>query len=195
MSCSEIDLKAYFLDELAPTERQAVRDHLRLCADCGVELEALAETRAALLSVPEEEPPRRIAFVSDKVFEPNWWQRLWRSGPQLGFLGATALALAIVLHALIAPAPSPAPPAVAFNDAAMETAVTAAVSKAVAEAEARHKAELQQVIDDRLHEVERRHENVLRVLEAGYEERIERLRRANSVRIRNAYYEAGVFEQ
>ena len=37
---------------------------------CGVTLDALSTLR-------EEEIPRRIAFVSDKVFEPRWWQKLF----------------------------------------------------------------------------------------------------------------------
>ena len=31
-------------------------------------------TLDALSTLREEEVPRRIAFVSDKVFEPRWWQ-------------------------------------------------------------------------------------------------------------------------
>ena len=31
-------------------------------------------TQTALLSLADEEIPQRIAFVSDKVFEPRWWQ-------------------------------------------------------------------------------------------------------------------------
>jgi hypothetical protein len=197
MSCSEIDLKAYFLDELAAPERQQVKDHVRLCSACGDELEALATTRAALLSVPEEEPPRRIAFVSDRVFEPKWWERFWRSGPQLGFASAGVLAIAIVVHALALPwqTRSSPQPAAAVDEAAIQKVVSAAVSKAVAESEMRHKAALEKVMEERLQQVERRHEQVLSVMQAGYEERMERSRRANAVRIRNAYYEAGVFQQ
>jgi predicted RNA-binding protein with RPS1 domain len=57
----------------------------------------LANTIAALRAVPDEEPPRRIAFVSDKVFEPKWWQRF----PAWGFASATALAAAIVTHGYV----------------------------------------------------------------------------------------------
>ena len=56
--------------------------------------ERMANTIAALRAVPDEEPPRRIAFVSDKVFEPKWWQRF----PAWGFASASALAAAILAH-------------------------------------------------------------------------------------------------
>jgi hypothetical protein len=45
-----------------------------------------------LASLEDEEIPRRIAFVSDRVFEPRWWQTMWRSGPVMGFASAALLA-------------------------------------------------------------------------------------------------------
>jgi anti-sigma factor RsiW len=98
MSCSPFELKDYFFGELDPPERDAVEHHVASCASCREELAGLTTMRAVLLSVPDEEPPRRIAFVSDKVFEPRWWQKLWTSGARLGFASAAMLALAIVLH-------------------------------------------------------------------------------------------------
>ena len=44
-----------------------------------------------MLSLPDEEIPQRIAFVSDRVFEPSWWQTVWRSGPAMGFASAVLL--------------------------------------------------------------------------------------------------------
>ena len=41
---------------------------------CREELARLRLTLDALSTLREEEMPRRIAFVSDKVFEPRWWQ-------------------------------------------------------------------------------------------------------------------------
>jgi anti-sigma factor RsiW len=101
MNCSPFDLKDYFFGELSAADLTATEVHLKACAACREELARFGETRALLLSVPDEEPPRRIAFVSDKVFEPRWWQRLWASGPQLGFASAALLAAAILVHGFV----------------------------------------------------------------------------------------------
>jgi len=98
MNCSPFDLKDYFFGELPVAERSATESHLASCPRCREELARLGDTRALLMSVPDEEPPRRIAFVSDKVFEPRWWQRVWNSGPQLGFAASAMLATAILVH-------------------------------------------------------------------------------------------------
>ena len=76
MSCSPFDLKDFFFGELGADDRRKVETHVAACAACREELDALALTGAALMTVRDEEPPRRIAFVSDKVFQPTWWQRL-----------------------------------------------------------------------------------------------------------------------
>lgn len=124
MSCSPFDLKDYFFGELKSAERDAVEAHAATCEVCREELNALQSTRAALLSIPDEEPPRRIAFVSDKVFEPRWWQVLWNSGPKLGFASAAMLSAAILFHGFTA-RPSPA-------------VIEAEVAKAVAANEQQH---------------------------------------------------------
>lgn len=62
------------------------------------EHDRLANTIAALRAVPDEEPPRRIAFVSDKVFEPRWWQRF----PVWSLASATMVAGAILTHGYLA---------------------------------------------------------------------------------------------
>jgi len=119
MNCStEVDLKAYIVDELARGERAAVEDHLRACPSCREELERLNLTRAALATLEEEEIPRRIAFVSDRVFEPRWWHTMWHSGPTMGFASAVVLAAAIVVHAA-----APRPPAVQVSSGADATVV------------------------------------------------------------------------
>jgi anti-sigma factor RsiW len=143
MSCSPFDLKDFFFGELSESERAEVSTHLHGCAPCREELDRLQLTRDALHSAVEEEPPRRIAFVSDRVFEPRWWQVLWNSGPRLGFASAALLAAAIVVHGFVQP--SPPQPAPAVNAAAIEARVSAeverrvhaAVQAAVAESEAR----------------------------------------------------------
>ncbi len=98
MNCSSVDLKAYFLGETARAEKSSAEDHLRACQGCREELDRLKLTDAALRSLPEEEAPQRIAFVSDKVFEPRWFETIWRSGPAMGFASAVLLAGAILVH-------------------------------------------------------------------------------------------------
>jgi anti-sigma factor RsiW len=97
MNC-DIDLQAYVVGESTRPERGAVENHLRGCQSCREELDRLNLTRSMLASLEDEEIPRRIAFVSDGVFEPRWWQTMWRSGPVMGFASAALLAAAIVVH-------------------------------------------------------------------------------------------------
>ncbi len=123
---SEIDLKAYLFGELPEAERQAVAAHLEQNAEARAEYARLEATQAMLGLVRDEELPRRIAFVSDKVFEPTWWQRFWASTPQLGFASAALLALAMVGHGWLSrPVMTPAP-SVAKVDAAVIREVVAA---------------------------------------------------------------------
>lgn len=153
MRCAPFDLKDYFFGELSAQDRRTVDTHLAACSGCREELEALGMTRSALLTVREEEPPRRIAFVSDKVFEPSLWQRLWSSGAKLGFASAAMLSAAIVFHAVQArPVVTSAPPvAVAqqVDQAKLEAEVCrrvqATLEKVVLESEARQAAKLQQI--------------------------------------------------
>ena len=95
---SDIDLKAYFFGELPEDERRRIAAHLETDPAARAELSRLEATQSMLGFVQDEELPRRIAFVSDKVFEPNWWHRFWASGAQLGFASAALLALAVVGH-------------------------------------------------------------------------------------------------
>jgi anti-sigma factor RsiW len=125
MSCS-IDLKAYAVDELPKNERRVVEDHMRGCQSCREELDRLNLTKSALVSLEDEEIPRRIAFVSDRVFEPRWWQRMWHSGPAMGFASAALLAGAILVHGFERPLAQVAV-------AAVNTAVNAAQAKQAAE--------------------------------------------------------------
>src|ERR1700676_635884 len=98
MNCSLEDLKAYFLGDLASRDKAAVEEHVHACQSCSEELERLKLTHTALLALEEEEVPRRISFVSDKVFEPRWYETIWRSGPAMGFVSAVILAAGILVH-------------------------------------------------------------------------------------------------
>jgi anti-sigma factor RsiW len=138
---SNVDLKAYVLGEAAAAERGAVEDHLRVCESCREELDRLKLTQAALASLPDEEIPQRIAFVSDRVFEPRWWQTMWRSGPVMGFASAVVLAAAILAHGF---GPAGAIDAAQIEkrvDAQVNARVAAAVTAAVGAAQAKQSAE------------------------------------------------------
>ncbi len=151
MSCS-FDVKDYFFGELSPQDRRTVDLHLASCPKCQEELDALNLTRNALLMVRDEEPPSRIAFVSDKVFEPRWYQSLWNSGPKMAFASSAVLAAAILVHGFeLNRVPAPAPIAQtqtqpAITEAEIATRVNAAVQKAVTESEVRQTAILRQVM-------------------------------------------------
>src|ERR1700682_13873 len=103
MGCSTVDLKAYALGETDRREKGLVEGHVAGCTDCREELDRLRFTHTALAALPDEEVPQRIAFVSDKVFEPRWWQTLWRSGPAMGFASAALVACAILAHGWMRP--------------------------------------------------------------------------------------------
>ncbi len=127
MNCSSVDLKAYALGESSGVPAEAA--HIESCQNCREELERLRLLQSTLLTLKEEEVPQRISFVSDKVFEPRWWQRVWQSGPAMGFASAALLATAIFAHGLVRPGPNVQP--VAVNTAHIEQQIQAEVSKRV----------------------------------------------------------------
>jgi hypothetical protein len=136
---------------------------VRSCAHCSEDLERLRLTHSTLLALRDEEVPRRIGFVSDRVFEPSAvrraWSALWGSTPRLGFASAAMLSAALVIFAFFRPAA--AVPAQTPDTAKIEQQVSqrlaAAVEKAVSESEvrqARKTAELLQAAEQRF-ELER----------------------------------------
>lgn len=141
MSCSEYDLKGYILKETTQAEACATELHLAGCEACREELDRLSLTVTALRAAPEEEMPRRIAFVSDKVFEPRWWQVWLNSGPRMAFISSVLLAVAILTHGVTRPVP------VAGLAPAVDTAVIEArVMQAVTESEARQAEKIQTAV-------------------------------------------------
>jgi hypothetical protein len=153
MNCSSEELKGYFLGELASRDKAPVEEHVRSCQNCREELERLKLTQTALLALEEEEVPRRISFVSDKVFEPRWYQTIWRSGPAMGFASAVVLAAAILVHGFAQSAAAPVAPTV--DTAQMEQRIErevnarldAVVAKSVSDAQAKQSAEFAKVLD------------------------------------------------
>ena len=158
MSCSPFDLRDYFLRELPDPQQRLVEAHVKTCQPCREELDRLRFTEAALFSLRDEEIPQRIAFVSDKIFEPSpwrrWWTGFWGSAARLGFASAAMLSAAIVVYAL-RPVPQvavvrKAPPQViqTISDADIQARVEAAVTKAVAQVEAREAVRTNHLVAD-----------------------------------------------
>ena len=150
------DWKSYALGELEARARQEAESHVAACADCQDELAGLRVTLDAMATLREEELPRRIAFVSDKVFEPRWYEKLTQSFLRPSFAAAAVIAAAILVHAFVRPVTTPAnaPQAMTQVDTSaiearvmaevtarlqreMAIAVNNAVTKAVAETEKR----------------------------------------------------------
>ena len=189
MNCSQHDLKGYILDELSAEDCGPLKTHLQGCLDCREEVERLRLTRTALDSLPEEEIPRRIAFVSDKVFEPRGWAWLWNSAPRLVFASATLLALAIVVHAFVRPAPVAVP--VAVSTAAVEARVEGEVAKrlqsslekAAAESEARQARQVAELVAAAERRVDQRRQADL----VAMQENVSFLLRRANVTLRASY--------
>jgi len=161
MSCSPFDLRDYYFKDLAENERRLTEVHVKTCAQCQEELQRLRSTEAALLTLPDEEIPQRIGFVSDPVFEPSAFRRalaaFWGSAARLSFASAAMLSAALVFFAVTRPVPQAGTPAPAVDRAAMEASFTRrlndAVRQAVAESETRQTRQTQEV----LAAAERRH--------------------------------------
>jgi len=158
MNCSPFDLRDYYFKELAENERRQTEVHVKICAHCREELERLRGTESALLSLPDEEIPQRIGFVSDPIFEPSaarrWWAAFWSSSARLGFASAAMLSVALVVFALTRPVPQISAPAPATGMLSERTALEAdfnrrlndAVQKAVAESETRQARQTQELL-------------------------------------------------
>jgi len=121
---SRPDWKAFVLRELNADDARQAEAHLATCSICHEEVATLRLTLDTLSTLREEEIPRRIAFVSDKVFEPRWWQRVFSPT----FAAGALVAVAILIHGSLRPG---------------QAQVDAAITKAVAQVEARHTEEKQ----------------------------------------------------
>ena len=169
MKCSPMELKDYFLGELAAARRTEVEIHVEGCPGCREELERLQATGAVLMTLREEEIPQRIAFVSDPIFEPSpvrrWLSAFWGSGARLGFASAAMLSVSMVYFAASRPAPAPnfaavAPIVASTAPAAaqIQQQIDQAVKQAVAAVEARQTEQTKQLVAD----FERRNDDTLR---------------------------------
>jgi anti-sigma factor RsiW len=161
MTCASVDLKAYLLGEIPSGERAVLEDHVRACPNCQEEADRLRLTQTALHALPYEEVPQRIAFVSDKVFAPRWWQKIWRSGPAMGFASTAVLAGAILVHGFaVRSAVTPVTPAVDTAkieqriEQEVNARIDAAVAKAVSETDARQEQQFAKTLDAAEHRYE-----------------------------------------
>jgi hypothetical protein len=175
MNCSEFDLKGYILKELPGAEARATEVHAAGCGSCREELNRLSLTLTALRAVPEEEMPRRIAFVSDKVFEPKWWQAWLNSGPRMAFVSSLVLAMAILAHGVIRPV-EVAGPAPALDTAVIEARVDREVAR-----------RLDQAVKQAVTESEARQAEKLQAVVAAAEKRFEFERQADRVQVEEAF--------
>jgi anti-sigma factor RsiW len=160
MSCSPFDLRDYLLQELDAPQQREVEAHVRICESCREEAERLRMTQSTLLALREEEIPQRIAFVSDKIFEPSpwrrWWSAFWGSTVRLGFASAAMLSISLVIFALTRPVPAPVAketvPTITIstvsNNAEIDRRINAAVEQAVADSEARQAQKTERLIAD-----------------------------------------------
>ena len=92
-TCERFDtVRDYAFGEVPAAERAGVERHLTGCPECSAELDRLRMTVASLRALPDQEIPQRIAFVSDKVFEPSplarFFAGVWNSTARLGFASA-----------------------------------------------------------------------------------------------------------
>jgi anti-sigma factor RsiW len=130
-------LRDYAFDEqLSQEERRAMEQHLATCGDCALELDQFRLTTAALHTLPDREIPQRIAFVSDRVFEPSPFRRFWNSGARLGFASACVLGVALVVSAWHLSGTYRPAEVHTVVQAASASEINAAVAKAVAQVRA-----------------------------------------------------------
>jgi anti-sigma factor RsiW len=160
MSCSPFDLRDYLLQELEAPQQRQVEVHIRTCEACRDEAERLRMTESTLLALREEEIPQRIAFVSDKIFEPSPWRRgwsaFWGSTAQLSFASAAMLSISLMVFALTRPVPAPVAKETVPNttisavstNAEIDRRIRAAVEQAVAESESRQAQKTERLIAD-----------------------------------------------
>ena len=167
------DLRDYLFEELNAAQKVEVEAWLATSAAGREEFDRLQATNQALLSLPEEEIPQRIAFVSDKVFEPSPWARfaswLQIEGPRFALGSATVMAVLFagiwatepslrydaagfqLAFGVEAPAPAPAPVQTLSDEQ-----VRAVALAVLAETSDERQAELVALIDQRAAETEQR---------------------------------------
>jgi hypothetical protein len=183
MSCTlhdqKPDWKAYSLGELDPAARREAEIHAGACAECHEELAGLRLTLDALATLREEEVPRRIAFVSDKVFEPRWWQSILRPSFAASFAASFAvgglIAAAILAHGFVRP-PAPAQIDMAVLEKQMEQQIEKEVAARV---EGQVAERIHEAVTQAVAQTEQREEQKTATVLAATEKRYTEQRRAD----------------
>jgi hypothetical protein len=179
MGWSEINVKDYFFGE-APE----AAGHVAICEACTAELEQLKAMRGTLLTLRDEEPPQRIGFVSDKIFEPSPLRRFlanfWMSSARLGFASAAMLSCALVLYST-----RTQPATQLANQAEVNALVAKAVKTAMVEQEKKTRLLLE--ASDRKHQQE---EDQLAQRVAEYTSNLDKTMAMNNKLMQITYNEA-----
>ncbi|HCC59241.1 MAG TPA: hypothetical protein DEQ47_18660 [Solibacterales bacterium] len=152
-------LRDYFFDEMPAGERPDMERQLAASPELRAELRQLEMTARALRMLPDQEPPRRIAFVSDKVLAPSVGSRVARwffaAGPVFASAALSALVVFWVMSYRTAPVRTVE---VASSHVAQDPGkVEALVREAVAQSEVRSAQKTKELLADaeRRHELER----------------------------------------
>lgn len=163
-------LRDFAFDELPADQRREMEQHIRACDDCATELDRLRMTTAALRILPDREIPRRIAFVSDEVFQPSIWARFWSSGARLGFASACVLAVAMLVSAWrVSIVYRPAQPMVQAATSVSPDQVQASITRAVAQTRAEDAKLIQTAVADAEHKRDARYRAQMVALEENFD--------------------------
>jgi hypothetical protein len=108
-----------------------------------------------MAQLPQAEPPRRIAFVSDPVLEPKWWQPMWwqklfAPAPGWAFAGASMIAAAVLGHGVltrpVTVVNGPAPAANVLTAAEVDAKIQSEVARRVTAYETRQREEVMKLV-------------------------------------------------
>ncbi len=146
-------LRDYAFGELPADRQPELEQHLGVCGECTLELDRLRLTTAALRTLPDREIPQRIAFVSDKVFEPSPVSRFlagfgagfWNSASRLGFASACVLGAALIVSAYHRPVEVRTVVQAANTNTDVSKQVNDAVTRAVAQVKIENAREIEAV--------------------------------------------------
>jgi anti-sigma factor RsiW len=142
-------LRDYAFGELPADRQPELEQHLGVCGECTLELDRLRLTTAALRTLPDREVPQRIAFVSDKVFEPSpvsrFFAGFWNSASRLGFASACVLGAALIVSAYHRPVEVRTVVQAANTSTDVSQQVNDAVTKAVAQVKIEDAREIEAV--------------------------------------------------
>jgi len=183
--CDRERLCDFAFDELAAPARAEMERHLAGCAACATELAQLQLTTAALRVLPDREIPQRIAFVSDKLFQPSpvvrFFSSFWNSGARLAFASACVLAAAIVFSAYRRPAETQSHPqsvvTAGMTRDELSHEMDARINKAVSDAVARVHEEDARVTKAALESADRKAEQQRRELMVAMGEQMNTLQK------------------